>query len=45
MATIDYVRSKGYQNVQDYVNSGYNCTCDETRLDDLVNKNRPLTGI
>jgi len=37
MATIDYVRSKGYQNVQDYVNSGYNCTCDETRLDDLVN--------
>lgn len=37
MSTIDYVRSLGYTNVQDYINIGPNKTVDESRLKNMLN--------
>lgn len=37
MSTLEYVRSLGFGNVQDYVNSGPNCTINNERLKGVVN--------
>ena len=37
MSTFEYVKSLGFPNVQEYVNSGPQCTINEDRLQEVVN--------
>ena len=37
MSTYQYVLSKGYPNVQNYVNSGPNGTINQSRLNEIIN--------
>ena len=37
MNTIEYVRGLVFQNVQEYINNGPNCSCNNNRLEGLVN--------
>lgn len=36
MSTIEFVRTLGHPNVQEYVNNGPKCSCDNTRLGILL---------